>query len=230
LRKRHPKVKIILASKYLLAYIAAMKKTSKQKQSRKPTEVRRQEIIDAGIRILTTEGARQFTADRLGSAVGITGGTIFRHFGSMDEILDAIVDRIEEIIFENFPPKADDPLERLRLFFEARLQAITEHPEVSKLLLTSILIPNGSNEYREKRLHQFKLRSRRFVDNCLKKAKADGLLAKNISHEESSVLVLGAICAIGQMGIRNKSTQNAGDLVHRIWRLLEKLLRQVSNE
>ena len=203
-----------------------MKKIDKQKQSRKPTKIRRQEIINAGMHILTSEGARQFTADRLGTAVGITGGTIFRHFGSMEEILDAIVDRIEDIIFADFPPRADNPLECLRLFFEARVRAITEHPEVSKLLLTSMLIPNGSSENREKRLREFKLRSKRFVIDCLKKAKADGLLANDISHEESSVLVLGAIYAIGHMGASAKGVPGKGDLTNRIWHILQRSLTQ----
>lgn len=219
-------MQILLASKYLLAYIALMKKTEKQKQSRKPTEVRQQEIIDAAMKILTTEGARQFTADRLGAIVGLASGSIFRHFGSMEDILDGIVDRIEDIIFADFPPKADNPLESLRRFFEARVNAITEHPEVSKLLLTSMLIPNSKSEDREKRLREFKLKSRRFVAECLKKAEADGLLNKGISHEESGVLVLGAIYAIGHMsvGAGNKSTSR--ELTRRVWKIIE---RSISN-
>lgn len=203
-----------------------MKPTIGPKQSRKPTEIRRQEIVDAAMRILTCEGARQFTAERLGAEVGIASGTIFRHFGSMEEILDAIVDRIEEIIFENFPPKSDDPLECLRLFFEARVRAITEHPEVSRLLITSMLIPNGNSEMRERRLHQFKLRSQQFVIECLKKAKTDGLLAQGVSQEESSILVLGAIYAIGHMGISANELQHKSNLAKRIWRVLEKSLTQ----
>lgn len=201
-----------------------MKNTDKQQQSRKTTEVRQQEIIDAAMLILTTEGARQFTAERLGAAVGLASGSIFRHFGSMEKILDRIVDRIEEIIFADFPPQADSPLERLRLFFEARVEAITKHPEVSKLLINSMLIPNSNSEDREKRLDEFKLRSRRFVADCLKNAKVDGLLSQEISYEESSILVLGSIYAIGHMGINAKRKKSNGTLAMRIWSILEKSL------
>jgi AcrR family transcriptional regulator len=181
------------------------------------------------MRILTSEGSRLFTADRIGAAVGIASGTIFRHFSSMEEILDAIVDRIEQIIFKNFPPQSENPIERLRLFFEARVQAITEYPEVSKLLITSTLIPNGTTELREKRLKQFKSRSRHFIIECLKEAQKEGLLAKGISHEESSILVFGAIHAIGHMGISPKGIQNRRALAKRVWRVLEKSLTQCSD-
>lgn len=203
-----------------------MKRTDKQKKSRKPTEVRRQEIINAAMQILTAEGARRLTADRLGAAVGIASGTIFRHFVSMEEILDGIVDTIEEIIFKGFPPPSDNPMESLRLFFESRVKAISEHPEVSRLLLTSTLIPNSGNKNRENRLREFKLRSRRFVVDCLKNSKAEGLLAQDISPEDSSVLILGAIYAIGHMGIGTDEEMSDGDLAHRVWRILERSLTQ----
>lgn len=201
-----------------------MKKTEKQKQPRKSTEIRRQEIVDAAMKILTTEGSRQFTAERLGAEVGLASGSIFRHFNSMEEILDSIVDRIEEIIFTDFPPKADTPLQSLRLFFEARVQAIIEHPEISKLLLTSIPIPSGKNSNRESRLTEFKLRSRRFVAGCLKQAEAAGQLGQDISHEEGAVLVLGAIYAIGHMAIGVSRKRTDKDLTKRIWHLLESSL------
>lgn len=217
-------MQILLASKYLLAYNALLKKTEKQKPSRKSTAVRRQEIISAAMQILTTDGARQFTAERLGAAVGLESGSIFRHFDSMEDILDGVVDRIEEIIFIDFPPKADNPLESLRIFFEARVNAIADHPEVSKLLLTSMLIPNGNNESRVKRLREFKLKSRRFVAKCLKKAKADGLLNKDISYEESSVLVLGCIYAIAHMSIGGEYKKADRKLTKRMWKILERTI------
>jgi len=202
----------------------------KQKQSRKSTKIRRQEIIDAGMHILTSEGARQFTAERLGAAVGITSGTIFRHFVSMDEILDSIVDRIEEIIFANFPHRADNPLESLHQFFEERVKAFTRHPEVSKLLLTSKLIPNDVSKNREKRLLEFKKRSKRFVTERLMQAKKEGLLADDISHEESCVLVLGAIYAIGHMGIGAKGASDKNELINRVWILLKRTLQNSNKE
>lgn len=215
---------ILLASNYLLTYLLYMKQSQQPTQSRKPTQVRRQEIVEAGMRILASDGARQFTAARLGAAVGITGGTIFRHFESMDEILDAIVDRIEEILFGNFPLQADDPLESLRRFFEARVQVISSHPEISKLLLTSTLIPSANAEYRQERLQEFKRRSRRLVINHLTDASRSGLLAGDIHPDEGAILVLGCIHAIGHMGIRTGAAPGASELAPRIWRLIEKTL------
>ncbi len=199
-----------------------MEQSPGQKQKRKPTQVRRREIIEAGMRILTSEGARQFTADRLGAEVGITGGTIFRHFASMEEILDAIVDRMETILFEDFPPRADDPLESLRRFFEARVHVISSQPEISELLLTDTIIPNANAEYRRERLKEFKRRSRRFVMDCLTKAENHGLLADDVKPEEGAILVLGSIYAMAHRAGAGKSSP---DLARRMWPVLERALR-----
>lgn len=203
-----------------------MKNADNQKLSRKPTEIRQQEIVDAAMQILATEGARQFTADRLGKAVGLASGSIFRHFSSMEEILDGVVDRIEEIIFADFPPNDSNPLERLRRFFDKRAHAIIEHPEMSKLLLTSMLIPQGCGETREKRLLEFKAKTKSFVTNCLREAKKDGLLVADISHEESTILVFGAINAIGQMVISKEGLKGKGNLIDRVWSLLERTIKK----
>ncbi|MBD3298893.1 MAG: TetR family transcriptional regulator, partial [candidate division Zixibacteria bacterium] len=88
-----------------------MTTTAAPSPNRKPTSVRKTEIVAAAMRILATEGARHFTTERVAAAVGITGGTIFRHFSSMDAILDAMVDHIDEILFADFPPDNSDPLE-----------------------------------------------------------------------------------------------------------------------
>ena len=192
--------------------------------TRKSTEVRRHELVAAGMRILADDGSRQFTAERLGAAIGISGGTIFRHFTSMEEILDAIVDRIEEIIFADFPPDAADPITSLRLFFEKRVNVMRKHPEVSRLLLTQGLVPNLNSPARAERLDELKRRSQRFVIGCLNKAAGNGLLADDVRPADGALLVLGAIHAIGHMRIRSGRAAGDADLTARTWTLLERAL------
>lgn len=193
-------------------------------ETRKSTDIRRTEIVDAGMRILAIEGARQFTAERLGAMVGITGGSIFRHFDSMEEILDAIVDRIEEIIFAGFPPQADDPLSALRQFFEHRVRAIREHPEISRLLLSENLIPGAHSSAREKRLREMKRRSRQFVIDCLSAASDRGRLDADVGPEEGALVVLGALHAIAHSRPRPGERKDQSQRVAKVWSILERAL------
>jgi AcrR family transcriptional regulator len=201
-----------------------VRRTRKSIPSKKSTDVRQREIIDAAMRILTSDGARQFTAERLGKEVGLASGSIFRHFSSLEEILDGVVDRVEEIMFTAPLSRGDSPLETLRLFFEFRVLAIHEHPEVSRLLLTSILIPKGKKSTRDRRLREFRLRSRQIIRDCLKEAREEGSLSKGIHLEAATMLVLGAIYAIGHLPAGSNQGNIDSSLIRHIWHLLERSL------
>ena len=69
----------------------------------------------------------------------MSDGALFRHFASKDEIVLAAIDRVEEILFAAPPPDAEDPLARLRAFFERRLAVIRENPGVARLVTSDQL-------------------------------------------------------------------------------------------
>lgn len=201
-----------------------MTTTAAPSPKRKPTSVRQTEIVAAAMRILAAEGARHFTTERVAAAVGITGGTIFRHFSSMDAILDAMVDHIEDILFADFPPDDSDPLEALRSFLERRIRVIREHPEVSRLLLTENLIPNAKSHAREKRLNGLKRKSRQFVERCLSDAAVAGQLAPDVVPEEAAQLVVATIHAVAHGKRRRGLSRAETAMIQRMWTMLERAL------
>src|SRR5512143_1176373 len=120
---------------------------------------RQAEIVEAATRLLATKGARRFTVQLLADEIGVTGGAIYRHFEGMDEVMSAVVERIGAVLFEGFPPAAEDPLERLRLFFHQRTRSVLAHPHISRLLLSDHLAQAVGKE-QAARLEEFKRRSR----------------------------------------------------------------------
>jgi AcrR family transcriptional regulator len=200
-----------------------------QATQRKPTEQRQSEIVEAALQILASEGSRKLTAERIASELGISGGAIFRHFPSMDAISRAIVDRMEEVLFNGFPPEHDDPITRLGRFFEQRVTAVRSNPAISMLLLNSNMI-QSSDPALQKRILGFKTRSREFVRTCLRDARKAGILKKTVLPEEGAILVLGAIYALAHAPTRVNG--NAGDkkIHYRIWSILESLLQNRNKE
>ena len=189
-----------------------------RKQVRKSTGIRQVQIVDAAMRIIASKGPRKFTAELLGARVGITAGAIFRHFKNMDAIIEAIVGRIEEILFEGFPPEAADPIERLGIFFQHRVRTIVTHPHVSRILLSDHLA-------QARRLEEFKRRSRDYVFKCLREASESGLLRGEAGPEEGTVLVLGVIFALAHSITRVPDPRKVEHLASRVWRIIESTLR-----
>ena len=65
----------------------------------KEAEVRRMEILEAANRLFGEKGFDGTSTAEIFDAVGIARGTLYYHFKSKEDILDALIDRYGERIF-----------------------------------------------------------------------------------------------------------------------------------
>ena len=189
---------------------------------RKPAGSRRREIADAALKVIAEQGLARFTSKAIAREVGVSDAALFRHFATKEDIVLAVIDRVEEILFADFPPAERNPIDRLGLFFQRRVEVIRENPGVARLVgseqLSQAAPPEGVV-----RVAEFRQRSQQFVRSCLVEAHRDGLLAEGVGPEEAAVLVLGALLALGHAPpeLRPRAT-----LPERVWGVLEKVLRR----
>ncbi|MBI4869013.1 MAG: TetR/AcrR family transcriptional regulator [Candidatus Wallbacteria bacterium] len=195
----------------------------RQVRSRKPAGVRRGEIAQAAFELLSSHRVREFTAQAVARKVGISDAALFRHFSTMDGIVGAVVDKIEQLLFEGFPPVAADPLERLGLFFAARVAALRRHPGLSRLVFFEHLA-QAAGAADLARVRRFREKSIRFVAGCLEEARQGGLLAPGFEVRPLTTLVVGALLATGHAsgGASGRLDADAA----RVWRTLEALIRR----
>jgi AcrR family transcriptional regulator len=185
---------------------------------------RQAQIVEVAIRILATEGARRFTAQRLATEIGVTTGAIFRHFESMKAIIEAVIDAMEALLFEGLPPSNEESLERLERFFLHRTAVIRAHPHLARLLLSDCLAQVGVAAQVE-RLDEFKRRTQLCVRDCLLEAHRGGLLAEQVSPRAAALLVIGGIFSLSHAGARVSGDVDAERLADEVWAALERVLR-----
>lgn len=189
---------------------------------RKPADARRREIADAALRIIADRGLPGFTSLALAREVGVTDAALFRHFPTKEAIVLAAIERVEEVLFEGFPPGGEDPLARLGAFFRRRVEVIRDNPGIARLVgseeLARAAPPEGVA-----RVLAMRQRSQAFVRACLAAADRDGALARGVRPDEAAVLVLGALLALAHAG--HARAPGAGDLPERVWLALDRLLR-----
>lgn len=70
---------------------------------------RRNEILDEAGRLFSTEGYDKCTVKDILDAVGIAKGTFYYYFKSKEEVLDAIIDRVTEIVAARAEEVASNP-------------------------------------------------------------------------------------------------------------------------
>ena len=70
---------------------------------------RRNEILDAAGRLFGVKGYSKCTVNDILGAVGIAKGTFYYYFKSKEEVLDAIIDRVTEIVVVRAKEAASHP-------------------------------------------------------------------------------------------------------------------------
>jgi AcrR family transcriptional regulator len=76
---------------------------------------RRGRIIAAVVRVVSEHGIPEATTSRIAEAAGVGPGTLYRYFGSREEMLTAALEAVYKQIMRPWYEAADlDPLERIR--------------------------------------------------------------------------------------------------------------------
>ncbi|MBI5511306.1 MAG: TetR/AcrR family transcriptional regulator [Deltaproteobacteria bacterium] len=187
---------------------------------RKPTAARRHEIAEAALDLIAARGVAEFTAMGVARAVGLSDAALFRHFDSMESIVQEVIDRVDKILFAGFPPHDADPLVRLQRFFGHRVEIMRRHPGVARLVASDILAtlapPAAALQVRS-----FKRRSLEFIRACVVEARQKGRL-EGLGVDEVCVLVVGSIHALTQRAWSMQPSPPSPALAARVWAALQR--------
>jgi AcrR family transcriptional regulator len=193
--------------------------------ARQPGTLRKQQIADVALEIIGLNGLHRFTAKEIGRSLGISDAAIFRHLPSKKAVIRAAIDRVEQLLFEGFPPDDVDPMTRLGKFFCQRARTIAGRPGFARLMFSEDLAYAGEPEDNE-RVQGFKRRSAAFVCGCLSEARARHTLPSGIGVHEASLLVMGALMAFLFASQTPETDSNLRRNSERLWRTLEVVLSQ----
>lgn len=188
--------------------------------TRRPTEERRQQIAEAALRIISGKGVHRLTAQELGREVGIADGTIFRHFKDKAAIVRAAIAHLEGVLFQSFPPEAEDPLERLRIFFVGRLILVQRMPSVFLAAFSDRLEEAAGEEGGVVR--SIIERSQAFVRQCLVEAQERAQIDPGLSVDALTLVVMGTLQAAAFAHRRSGGKSKLDP--HVVWQTIEIML------
>lgn len=148
-------------------------------RQRLPAAERRVQIADAALTLLAERGAAHLTALALAREVGVADASLFRHFPSMEAIVQAAIDRFGEALDASLDRPERDPLDRLRGFFLHRLQTLRSRPELLRLAFNDRLL-DASGAAGAERVRAIVQRSREFMEVCLQEGQASGQIRQDL--------------------------------------------------
>ncbi len=193
--------------------------------TRMPTAERKAQIVDAAIKIIGERGLREFTATQIGREVGIKDGSIFRHFKNKNEIVMAVLDRLEGVLADTIPPSTGDPLKRLGEFFMARLETVASQPGVQSLLFSNQLSHAGG-EAGLKRVMKLRKQGRQFISSCLLEASTKNLIRPDLDLTDILVLFNGAVMGLLLIAQDDAIEEPIEKRAAHVWQTLMSLIRK----
>ena len=83
-------------------------------RTRLSKEERRSQLLDLGVRLLSTRSLDELSIDLLAEEAGISRGLLYHYFGNKHDFHEAVVRRAaDDLIAQTAPPPGGEPLERL---------------------------------------------------------------------------------------------------------------------
>jgi AcrR family transcriptional regulator len=153
---------------------------------------RRTQIAEVALRLIARDGASALTAAALAGELGLSDAALFRHYTSMEAIVDAAIERFDELLAESLVRPEPQPLDALRGFFVHRLQLVRARPEVLRLAFNDRLA-DAAGRNGARRVQAMVTRSQAFVRDRLAQAQKAGEVRGDIPVEMLAWAVFGFI-------------------------------------
>jgi AcrR family transcriptional regulator len=182
------------------------------------TEIRREQIAQAALELITTQGIKAFNVARLAHRVGFAPSAIYHHFKGKDEILDAVLDLLENKLRGNVSAvreKNRDPLEQLRQLLGAHAQLVLGFSALPRILFSEDIY--GGNSARKARLNGIIMGYLQDVATIIRNGQEVGLVRADPDSATLSVMFLGLLQPTAILWHLSDGKFDAAKQVERAW-------------
>jgi AcrR family transcriptional regulator len=190
------------------------------------TKVRREQIAQAALALIASKGVNGLNMAGLARQVGLGTSSIYRHFESKDQVLDAVLDLLRERLLGNVQiaiREAVNPLEQLRRLLAMHLRLILEYQALPRLFFSGDLY--AGDPERKKRLYGIVKTYLEEVAKIVRQGQKDGTVRLDLDPDAVSVVFLGLIQPTAILWHLSDGEFNVGKQVERAWPLFNEAIR-----
>jgi AcrR family transcriptional regulator len=154
--------------------------------------VRRDAILDVAERLMRTCGYEEMSVQDIQDALGVSRGAIYHYFGSKDEILEAVLERMTDAVMAVVEPLADNPdltpLAKLQQVFAIAGQWKAERKELM-VALVQAWYSDQNLLVRERLGHIATARLTPLIAEIVREGKAEGAFRVGSPEHAAAILV-----------------------------------------
>ncbi len=188
------------------------------------TDTRRRQVAEAALRTLVEDGVAGFTTRAVAARVGISDGTLFRHFKNKQEIVLHAMELLGEQIDAGLVTTGS-PMGDLKGFFRHRAALVGTQGSVGRLIFSDGLVHLAGDAGREC-MGGWRQRSVGYLMECLSQLKAAGKLHPKLEVPAASMLLQGVLLTFAMQASlgRTGSSEALQARIDHAWSTLHTLL------
>lgn len=163
-------------------------------EARLGTEVRREQIAEAALALISEQGLAGLSVAAVARRVGLVASAIYRHFDGKEGVIDAVVGLIRDRLSRNVREactEADDALDCLRRILVRHVQLIRNNVGIPRVVFSEELY--ASRPGRKGEVHAVVAGYLASVAEVIRRGQASGRIRPEPDAATLSVLFLGLV-------------------------------------
>ena len=195
------------------------------------TQIRREQIAEAALSLVASGGLRRLSVAAVARRVGLVPSGIYRHFKNKDEILDAVLDRVERRLLANVKASRDehaDPVDCLKDVLMRHIRFLREGKVISVPRMIFSDDVHGDNPERKRRVLGVLSKYTGEVAEIVRLGQSQGRIRPELDAQTVAMMLFGIIVPAGILWHLTEGGFDVTRHAQRAWKLFAAAITQPS--
>ena len=194
--------------------------------SKVDTEVRREQITQAALDIIASDGVKGLTTSAIAGRVGISGANLYRHFQNKNEILNSVVAKIGADLLQNLRAvrgaAPEDPLLKLTKLVRRHLEYTQNNKGIPRLVFSEEM--HITNVPLKEKLVRVINSYTQEISSLIREGQEAGIIKQNMEPQALALTIVGLIQVTVLKWSLNGFSFSPVDQGMKLWKNLEKCI------
>lgn len=161
--------------------------------TRKDTDTRQKEIIEATLELLAESGTQNLTTAHIAERVGISEAALYRHFDNKYDIICSSIEFVGKRMRSELAkiPTEKSAREKLKQVFFRHLEYIEDHPGNARLLFSDDI--HFDDQQLRELLRGVVEERKRFIQEIIEEGQTQGVIKSDVDPGGIALMFIGLI-------------------------------------
>jgi AcrR family transcriptional regulator len=188
------------------------------------TRVRREQIAEAALSLIASQGLRRLSIAKVARRVGLVPSGIYRHFKSKDELLDAVLQRVEGRLLANVKASREahsDALACLKDVLMRHIRYLREGKVISIPRMIFSEDAHGDDPQRKRRVLRVLKQYTGQLGEIVQLAQSQGRIRPELDVQTVTLMLFGIVVPAGILWHLTDGGFDVTRHAQRAWELFE---------